>query len=61
MQFTVVKLLHLEQITCTDYLRALATTERNNTQMTLNSGSSKNARCSVREVSSAGTAVGMGL
>lgn len=33
MQFTGVKLLHLEQITYTDYLRALAMSKENNTQM----------------------------
>lgn len=31
MQFTAVKLLHLEQISYTDYFRALATSEENNT------------------------------
>lgn len=43
MQFTVVKLLHLEQITYTNYFRAVAMSEENNTQMTSNTGNSNNA------------------
>lgn len=34
MQLTVVKLLNLQQMTSTDYFRALATTERNDSQIT---------------------------
>lgn len=34
MQFIVAKLLHLEQITYTDYFRALVMSEENNTRMT---------------------------
>lgn len=34
MQFIVVKLLYLQQMTCTDYFWALTTTEINNMQMT---------------------------